>query len=120
MSLPKAKLQQQLARREYRRVKRHSNKYRITFRENLADAIATHQNISRKSVIRDMINREETREMHRRIKWMRHKYHGQRTSAVIMTHLTGKKRLIVDKHELETVIMHENEKKFTKPKVIVL
>jgi exonuclease III len=103
---------QQIAHREYRRIKRKSRHYRITFRENLAMAIADHKQTSEKAVLRELINREETREMYRKLKRMRHKYTSLSTSGVLVTNTNGKKKLVTDKDMLEQVIMEENEKKF--------
>ena len=103
---------QSLARKEYSRIKHNSMKYRTSFREDLATAIASHKQISHSSAIRALINREETRDIHRRIKWMRRKYNGLSTSGVLISKSNGTKMLISDKETLERVIIAENERKF--------
>lgn len=103
---------QSLARKEYNRIKRNSIKYRISFREDLASAIANHKQISHSSALRELINREEIRNMHRRIKWMRCKHKGLSTSGVLITKSNGTKTLVSDKETLEDVIIAENERKF--------
>jgi hypothetical protein len=112
ISLELAQSNQKMAQKEYNKVKKRSYKYRATFRESLARTISTQKKISYASAIRDLINREETREMHNRIKWMRHKQKSLSTSGVLITDSKGNKKLISDKDRLEKVIISENEKKF--------
>jgi hypothetical protein len=111
-SLSEALINQKLARSEYRRLKRQTQRLRVSFREDLAAAISSHKNISRSSALRDLINREESRDMHRRIKWMRKKYRSQSTSGVLLPNHRGEKILVTDKDTLETAIIKENEMKF--------
>jgi len=68
MTLPQAKENQSTARKEYYRIKHKSHLLRVTFREQLAQAIATSKNIQISSGLWELINREETREMHKIIK----------------------------------------------------
>lgn len=111
-SLAMALEQQKCARREYKRIKRRSHNLRITFREDLASAIASHKQISHSAALRELINREESRDTHKRIKWMRQRYKSQSTSGVMITQPNGRKTLITDKTALETTITKENEMKF--------
>lgn len=96
-SLASAIANQTLARRHYQKIKRQSCRHRITFRENLAEAISTHSNVAYSSVLRNLINREEIRDMHRRIKWMRGKYKGLSTSGVLISQKKGRKFLFLIK-----------------------
>mmetsp|Transcript_17146 Transcript_17146/g.32461 ORF Transcript_17146/g.32461 Transcript_17146/m.32461 type:complete len:594 (+) Transcript_17146:248-2029(+) len=112
ITLPMAMVNQKTACQEYKKTKRKSKHYRITFRENLAAAIADFKQTSEKAVLRDLINREETREMYQKLKWIRHKNKNLSTSGVLVTNTKGQKRLVTDKDTLEKVIMEENEKKF--------
>jgi hypothetical protein len=112
ISLSFALSQQKLAQTAYNNVKRRSRRYRITFRESLAAAIATHKKTSVSAAIRELINREETREMHTRIKWMRKKYNSLNTSSVFISDSKGKKTLVTEKSSLEQAIISENERKF--------
>lgn len=111
-SLPEALKCQNLARKEYRKIKKRSQCLRATFREDLASAIALHKGISVSSALREFVNREEAREMHRRIKWVRKKYNCQSTSGVLISTSRGSKTLVTDKSSLEAAIIHENESKF--------
>lgn len=112
ITLAQALSSQTLARKEYSRVKRHSFQLPRAFRERLAHAIASEKNIKQSSAYRALINREETREMHRRIRWMRNKYQGLSTSGVLITTGKAHKSFVSDKDTLEKVIIQENERKF--------
>jgi hypothetical protein len=113
-SLPLALANQRIAHTHYKQIKRHSRQHRRTFQEGLASVLSTQKNIPYSSVLRNLITREEIRETHRRIKWMRGKVQGLSTSGVLITDpkSSGNKILVTDKNLLEGVIIQENEHKF--------
>jgi hypothetical protein len=111
-SLKFAEEEQAKARRQYRVTKRNSKNYRHTFRDQLAAARAAENKTKIASEIRNITHREEVREMHKRIKWMRGKIRGESTSGVIIQKPKGGSKLIMNKEELEAQIIMENEAKY--------
>lgn len=64
------------------------------------------------SELKNLINREATREAHRKIRWVRKKITGLSTSCVIVPTASGGSKIVTDKQKLERCIIRENEKKY--------
>jgi hypothetical protein len=100
------------ARKQYGIVKRQFKQLRTGFRDQLATSRALENNTKAASEIRNIIHREEIRDMHKKIKWMRGRCKGDSTDSVIITKPSGRQKLITNREALEQSILQENERKY--------
>lgn len=102
------------AKREYRRVKNRSHELRQSYLESLAAALAQENNSKKSSYIKALMDREKLRETFRKIKIARHKIRNNAFSTVtVKDPVTGERRTISEKAEVEDQIMENNQKKFS-------
>jgi len=102
------------AKKEYRRVKHRSHKLRQSYLESLASALAQENNTKKSSYIKALMDREKLRETFRKIKIARNKLRNNAFSTVtIKDPVSGERRTVSDKTEVEDKIIENNLKKFS-------
>lgn len=101
-----------IAQKEYDEACRNSAKYRETYLEEIADAKELNGEGKKATHLRTMLQNEATRKTYKRIAFLDESVGSTATTFVNITQPDGSKRAISDKHELESVIIEENKKKY--------
>ena len=81
-------------------------------RQQLAEALAAHGNISAATHIKMRLTREKQRESARSMRYMLKKLSTGTTTKVQVKDASGNIREVTDKEEMESLILQENEKKY--------
>ena len=117
-TLSKAKKKRKKMRKKYYKVKPHSNELRKNWLEKKAEYKEKEEGISAAKYLHQLINREDTRDSHRRIK-AAHKKFGSGGTKKLTVHSSGNSEIIeeiTDKEELEDILMETNYEKFSSAK----
>ena len=97
---------------EYNDFKPHASDERVSWLEELAQEKAIKNDTTQEEEIRKMIDREDMRKVHRRIRRMNGKDRNAGTSMVTATNEEGIIEEITDREGLEEAIIDENRTKF--------
>ena len=80
--------------------------------EQLAEAYETNKKGAKANIIRQLIEREQLRDMYRKLQMINKKINNLSTSFITVTSETGEKRDITNRKEMEQAITDENRRKY--------
>ena len=110
----KAEIESELstAYKEYKKIKAKHVEHREAYMEQLAEVYEAQKKGSKANIIRQLIEREQLRDMYRKLRMINKKINNLSTSFVPQTTNSGDTIDITDREEMEQAITNENKKKY--------